>query len=119
MALVDSIIVFVVSLLIGGFGIYAGAWLVTGQQNYSHAVVTALVGALVWGIVSFFFGWIPFLGAALTLLAYLWVINLRYKGGWVNAALIALVAIVAITGVLYILVALNIAAPDALGVPGI
>lgn len=81
-------------------------------------VVTALVGAVVWAVVGFFLGWIPFLGALLTLLAYLAVINYRYPGGWVNAALVALVAWIASVVVLYVLAVLGVVAFDALGVPG-
>ncbi|PSP27534.1 hypothetical protein BRC65_05245 [Halobacteriales archaeon QH_2_65_14] len=41
-----SLLVFVVSLLIGGFGIYVGARLAFKSENYSHAVITALLVAL-------------------------------------------------------------------------
>lgn len=118
MALVDSIVVFVVSLLIGALGIYAGARVVTDVDDYVYAIVTALIGAVVWAVVGFFFGWIPFLGALLTLVAYLAVINYRYPGGWVNAIVIALVAWIASIVVLYVLAFLGLVTFEALGVPG-
>ena len=119
MALVDSIIVFVVSLLVGAVGIYAGARVITGRGDYTYAIVTALIGAVVWAVVAFFFGWIPLLGPLLALLAYVTVINYRYEGGWVNAAGISLVAWVAAFVVLYVLATVGLASFDALGVPGV
>jgi len=115
----DAIVVFIVSLLIGALGVYVGGRVVAGVEDYSHALITALIGALVWAIVGFFFGWIPLLGPALTLLAYVAVINWRFPGGWVDAALISLVAWVTSLLVLYVLALLDIGAFDAFGVPGV
>lgn len=118
MALIDSLVVFVVSLLVGALGIYVGARVVTDSEDYTYAIVTALIGALVWVVVAFFFGWIPFLGPLLALLAYVAVINARYPGGWVNAAVIALIAWVASVVVLYLLAVVGFATFEAVGVPG-
>jgi len=119
MALIDSIVVFIVSLLIGAIGIYAGARVVADYDDYTYAIVTALIGAIVWVVVAFFLGWIPFLGPLLALLAYIAVINARYPGGWVNAILIALVAWIASIIVLYVLAAVGFASFEAVGVPGV
>jgi len=119
MAILDSLVVFVVSLLIGALGVYVGARVVTGVDDYGYAVVTALIGALVWVVVAFFLGWIPFLGPVLTLLAYVGVVKRRYPGGWLTAATVALVAWVAAFVVLYVLAVVGVAEFGALGVPGI
>jgi hypothetical protein len=118
MALVDSAVVFAVSLLIGALGIYLGARIVTGREEYTYAVVTALLGAVIWAVVGFLFGWIPFLGPLLVLLAYVAVINYRYPGGWLNALLIALIAWVASLAVLYALALVGVGGFEAFGVPG-
>lgn len=118
MALVDSILVFVVSLLIGALGIYIGARIVADYDDYTYAIVTALIGAIVWVVIAFFLGWIPFLGPLLALLAYVAVINARYPGGWINAIAIALIAWFASIVVLYILATLGLASFEAIGVPG-
>jgi hypothetical protein len=118
MALVDSLIVFVISLLIGALGIYIGARVLTDFDDYSYAIVTAIIASLVWVVVAFFFGWIPFLGPLLALLAYATVINFRYPGGIVTAVGIALIAWVASLVILYILAVANITPFEALGVPG-
>lgn len=119
MALVDTVVVFVVSLLVGALGIHVGAALITGTEDYSHAVLTALLGSIVWAVVAFFLGWIPGLGPLLTFLAYLGVIKSRYPGGWLDAAGIALVAWVASLAVLYVLATTGWTSFEAVGVPGV
>ncbi|WP_135302253.1 hypothetical protein [Haloarcula amylovorans] len=118
MALIDSVVVFVVSLLVGALGIYVGARVVAGYDDYTYAIVTALLGAIIWGVVGFLFGWIPLLGPLLVLIAYVAVINARYPGGWGNAILIALIAWIASLVVLYLLALVGIGAFEAVGVPG-
>lgn len=119
MALIGSVVGFLVSLLIGALGIYVGASVIAGVKDYTYAVVTALIGSLVWFVVAFFVGWIPFLGPLLALLAYLWIINRRYPGGWLRAAGIALIALAATLVVVYLLGILGLAGFEALGVPGV
>ncbi|WP_254531862.1 hypothetical protein [Natrinema gelatinilyticum] len=114
-----SVIVFVVSLLIGALGIWAGARVIVGRADYDHAIVTALIGAIVWAIVGFFVGWIPLVGPLIALLAYIAVINWRYPGDWTAAAMIGLVAWVTVLIVLYVLAALGVTGFDAVGVPGV
>ncbi|MFB6106333.1 MAG: hypothetical protein ABEJ70_05105 [Halobacteriaceae archaeon] len=118
MALVHSLVAFVVSALVGGLGIYVGGRLVTGERDYEHAVWTALIGAFVWAVVSLLFGWFPVLGPVVTLLAWVAVINWRYPGGWVSAAAIGLVAWLAAIAVLWVLARLGVHGLGALGVPG-
>lgn len=116
---VGSVIVFVVSLLIGALGIYVGAKVVAGVEDYTYAIVTALIGAIVWGVVGFFFGWVPLLGPLLVFIAYLAVINWRYPGGWVDAIVITLIAWIAVLVVLYVLALGGLVSFDAVGVPGV
>ena len=118
MALVDSAIVFVVSLLVGALGIYLGARAITDYEDFTYAIVTALLGAIIWAVVGFLFGWIPLLGPLLVLIAYVAVINYRYPGGWGNAILISLIAWIASLVVLYLLALVGIGAFEAMGVPG-
>jgi hypothetical protein len=118
MALLDSLVVFVVSLLIGALGIYVGARVVVDVDDYTYAIVTALVASLVWVVVAFLVGWIPFLGPLLALVAYVAVINVRYPQGWVAAVGIALIAWLASLAVVFLLALLGVTAFDAVGVPG-
>ncbi|CAM2929254.1 MULTISPECIES: hypothetical protein [Halobacterium] len=119
MALLDSLVVFVVSLLVGALGIYVGARVVTDREDYTYAIVTALLGAIIWAVVGFLLGWIPLLGPLLVLLAYVAVINSRYPGGWGSAVLIAFVAWLTVLVVLYALAFLGLSTFDAVGVPGV
>jgi len=119
MTLLESALVFTVSLLVGALGIYVGGRVIAGYDDYSYAVVTALVGAIVWGVVGFFFGWVPLLGPLVVLLAYVGVINLRYPGGIGTAVLVALVAWFASLVVLYVLALVGITGFEAVGVPGV
>jgi hypothetical protein len=116
--MIENIIVFVVSLLIGAFGIFVGAKLIVDTEDYSYAFITALVGAIVWAVVGLFFGWIPLLGPLLVFVAYLGVINARYPGGWVDAAAITVVAWLSVLVVLYALAFLGVTGFEAAGVPG-
>lgn len=117
--MIESLIVFVVSLLIGAVGIYAGAKVVVDAEDYTYALITALLGAIIWAVVGFFFGWVPLLGPLLVLLAYLAVVNARYPGGWVDAAAITIVAWLSVLIVLYVLALIGVTGFDAVGVPGV
>ncbi|QZP37304.1 hypothetical protein [Halobaculum magnesiiphilum] len=117
-AAIDSLVVFVVSALVGGIGIHAGALVLSDARSYEHAVWTALIGALAWVVASALFGWLPLLGTALTYLAYLAVIKWRYRGGWITAAGIALVGWLAASLVLSLLSAVGFGGFSALGIPG-
>ncbi|WP_290812601.1 hypothetical protein [Halovivax sp.] len=116
--MIDSLVVFVVGLLIGALGIHVGAVVVAGVSDYGYAVVTALIGAIVWAVVGFFFGWIPLLGPAIVLLAYLWIVKRRYPGGWIDAGGITLVAWISVLAALYVLASAGYTTFDAVGVPG-
>jgi len=117
--MIESLIVFAVSLLIGALGIYLGAKFIVDAEDYSYAVITALIGAVVWAVVGFFFGWIPLLGPLLVFVAYLAVINARYPGGWIDAAAITIVAWISVLVVLYVLAVIGVTGFEAVGVPGI
>ena len=116
--MIDNLVVFAVSLLIGALGIYLGAKVIVDAEDYTYAIITALIGAIIWGVVGLFLGWIPLLGPLLAFVAYLAVINARYPGGWVDAAAITLVAWVSVLVVLYVLALLGVTGFDAVGVPG-
>lgn len=114
LSLVGSIVAFVVALLVGGLAIFVGAKVVVGVEDYGHAVVTALVGALAWALTA----WIPLVGPLLALVAWVWVIGRRYPGGWVTAALIGVVAWLAAVGILFVVDGVLGLGVGAFGVPG-
>jgi len=116
--LTTSLIVLIVNLIIGTIAIYAGARLIIDADTaISRAAVTALLGALAWALVSFFFGFIPILGPLLTLVAWVGIINWQYPGGWGTAAGIGLIAWLVAVAALFVLGSLGIVGFEALGVP--
>lgn len=119
MAIVEQLTVFAISLLTGGLGIYFAARLVTGVDDYSYAIGTALVGAIIWGVVGFFAGWIPLIGSIIVLLAWIGVINWRYPGGWIDASLIGLSAWIATLIILSLLATVGLPNYGSIGVPAI
>lgn len=119
MAVEDTAVVFLVSLLIGGLGIHVGALLIADSSEYGSAVLTAILGAIVWGVFGHLFGDVRYLGPAVVLLAYLAVIKLRYRTSWIEAGGIALVAWIAALGVLWLLAESGWTSFGAVGVPGV
>jgi hypothetical protein len=115
---VASAVVFVVSLLLGAVGIYVGARIIVGANDFDHAIVTALLGAIVWTVVGSLVGWIPLLGPVIALFAYIGVINWRYSTEWTAAAMIGLLAWLTVLAVLYVLAMVGITGFEAVGVPG-
>jgi hypothetical protein len=114
----DSLIVFVVSLLVGGLDIFVGAKLFTSASSYTYAVVTAGIAVLVRGLMSSLFGGSP-VGAALTLVAYLAVVTWRYGIGWLRAGAVALVAWVLAVVVLTALASVGVGSFSAVGIPDV
>ncbi|MFW6458389.1 MAG: hypothetical protein ACOCY6_03125 [Halodesulfurarchaeum sp.] len=112
---VGTVVSFVVALLVGGLGIHLGAAAVGKAEDYEHAIVTALLGALAWVLT----GWIPLFGPIIALIAWIGVINWRYRGGWVDAAIIGFLAWLAATVVLWIVNSIFRLGIGAFGIPGV
>ncbi|MFC6826535.1 hypothetical protein [Halopelagius fulvigenes] len=119
-SIVASALIWFVGLLVGAVGIAAGAKLLVDRDTgFRRAILTALVGATVWALVSYFLGGIPLVGPILMLIIWVGVINWIYPGGWGIAAGIGLIAWLVAVGILFALGTLGIVTPDALGIPGI
>jgi uncharacterized membrane protein YbhN (UPF0104 family) len=120
MSLLTSVVIFVVSLLIGAAGIYAGVRLVADSSvSFFSALITALLGVIVYAVLGFL-NFIPILGPLLLLVIWIGVINLRYPGGWLTAGGIGLVAWFVSVAVLYLLGSIfEFVSLSALGVPGV
>ena len=114
MALIGALVAFVIALIIGGLAIYVSARLVVDVDDYGHAIITALVGALAWALTA----WIPLIGTIIALIVWVAVINWRYPGGWGKAAIIGVVAWIAALLIIWVLNALLGLGIGAFGVPG-
>jgi hypothetical protein len=119
---VSGVIVFVVSLLVGGAAIHAGATFAMRGKDYPYAVVTALLGALAWTGVEVGLAWgdvnVGSLASVLALVVWVGVVKWRYEAGWLRAALIGVFAWLAALVALAALSILGVNAIDAYGVPG-
>lgn len=110
-----SIVAFFVALLVGGLAIYVSASIVVDVKDYSHAIVTALIGAIAWALTA----WIPLIGPLLALLVWIGVINWRYPGGWVKAAIIGGVAWLTALVIIFVLNTIFRLGVGAFGIPGV
>ncbi|MFB6235637.1 MAG: hypothetical protein ABEH81_14290 [Halopenitus sp.] len=111
---VGSIVSFLVALLVGGLAIFISAKFVVDVEDYSHAVITALIGAIAWALTS----WIPLIGSLLALVVWVGVIKWRYPGGWVKAGIIGAIAWVSALLILFVLNSLLGLGVGAFGIPG-
>ncbi|MFB6160617.1 MAG: hypothetical protein ABEJ61_05500 [Haloferacaceae archaeon] len=107
----DGVVVFAVSLLIGGAAIHASSRYAVyrdapGKMTFEHAVVTALLA------------WVPFVGSLLALVGWVAVIRWRYPGGWVEAGVTGAAAWAAAVVALAALELVGVGSVSALGVPG-
>lgn len=115
---VATAVVFLVSLVLGAVGIYVGARIIVGANDFDHAIVTALLGAIVWAVAGALVGSIPLVGPLIALVAYIGVINWRYASSWTAAAMIGLLAWLTVLAVLYVLAVFGVTGFEAIGVPG-
>lgn len=111
---IGSIAAFIIALLIGGLAIYISARFVVDVDDYSHAVVTAVLGAIGWALTA----WIPLIGPIIALIVWIWVIKWRYPGGWVKAGIIGGVAWIAALIILLIVNSVFRLGVGAFGIPG-
>ena len=110
-----SIVAFLVAVLVGGLSLAVAATLLTARDiDVVHGAITGLLGALVWAVLSL----VPLIGGLLAVVGYLVVVQVRYPGGWVRAALIAVAAWVVAQGILFVLGLVGIGV-GVLGVPGV
>lgn len=116
---INGVIVFAVSLLIGAAAIHVAAKYAVyrdqpGSMSFEHAILTALLGAVVWALLD----WVPLIGALLALAGWVAVIKWRYPGGWVKAGVTGATAWAAAVVVLAALELIGIRTVSALGIPG-
>lgn len=75
----------------------------------------ALLGAIGWALTA----WIPLIGPLIALVVWVGVINWRYPGGWVKAALVRAVAWISALVILLIVNSVFRFGIGAFGIPGV
>lgn len=120
MTLVTSLVIFAVSLIVGATGIYVGVRLISDSSvGFGSAVVTALLGVLVYALLGFL-NIIPLIGPILLLVIWVGVINLRHPGSWGTAVAIGFIAWICAVVLLYLLATVfDIGSLSALGIPSV
>lgn len=112
---IGPLVAFVVALLVGGLAIYVSARVVVDVNDYSHAIITALLGAIGWALTA----WVPLVGPLIALVVWVGVINWRYPGGWIKALIIGAGAWVSALGILFVINTVFRLGIGAFGIPGV
>lgn len=114
LGIVGNLVGWLVGLFVGGLALFVAAELVgAGNNDLEYGLVTALVGAVVWAVLSL----VPLVGWLLAPVGWVGVINWRYPGDWQQAVVVAVVAWVVALVVLYVLGALGLGGLSAVGIP--
>lgn len=89
-SLTNSIIVFFISLVVSGLIIYLVTKMFGEREGFGTALLTALIGAIIFALTYYFIGtgWIA---ALISGLAWLIAIGTMYKVGWLKAFFIAVI----------------------------
>ena len=118
--LTETVVVFVISLVIGAFGVHVGALVIAKTDDIGESLLTALLGAVVWGLVGRVVGAIPVVGPVLTplvaLVAYVALVKWRFDVTWLKAAGIAVRGWIVALGVLTVLAQFGLTSLEAVGV---
>lgn len=110
----ERLLGFALGVFVGGLALFVGGRFLGGGESYDHAVVTALIGALAWALLSP----IPLLGPVIALVGWIAVLKWRYPVGWLRAAGVGAAAWATAVVVVAALGLLGIDAIGAVGVPG-
>jgi hypothetical protein len=117
----SSILVLVVSILVGGLAIHVGSTFALASRNYAHAIVTAVLGALAWAAVNYLFTELALAGnlsSLIALIVWIGVVGWRYETGWLRAGVIGIFAWLAAIVALAVLDLLGVGGIGAYGIPG-
>jgi hypothetical protein len=90
MIVLEALIGFLISLIISSIIIYIAAKLFGEKEGFGTAILTALVGAIIFSLTSYFIG-IGWVAALIGGIAWLIALGSLYKIGWIKSFVIAVV----------------------------
>lgn len=123
--LTGAVLVFVVSVLVGGVGNYVGIRLVSDQHpSFVHAVVSTVLSAAVWALVSYGLqvsdaSVAPFTSALVALLVWVLVLYVRYDGGIVTAVPAGVASWLVAVATLSLVAVFTTVPFEAVGIPAV
>lgn len=86
----NSIILFLVGLLISTGVIYLITWILGQKRSIKIAFLAAIIGSIVYGIAYALFG-NEFLSAILGGIAWLFALKSIYRMGWIKSLVVAVI----------------------------
>ena len=110
----ERLLGFVLGLLVGGLALFVSSRILADVEGYDHAVLTALIGALAWALLSP----IPLLGPVIALAGWIAVLKWRYPVGWLRAGAVGAAAWATAVVAVAALELIGIGAVSAVGIPG-
>lgn len=110
----ERLLSFALGVLVGGLALFVSSRFLADGSGYDHAVLTAILGALAWALLSP----IPLAGPVVALVGWVAILKWRYPVGWLRAAGVGAAAWAVAVVVVAALELLGIDAVSAVGVPG-
>lgn len=124
--LIGTVIIFVVSMLAGGFGNYVSIRALSDNEvTFGHAVISSVISAAVWAGLSYLLNVyvetsvLVFGGALVSLLVWIVVLYFRYSGGIATAIPAAVFAWIIAVVVLYVVAVVSGLPFQAIGIPAV
>ena len=111
----ERLLGFALGLLVGGLALFVSSRVLANDLGYDHAVLTAVIGALAWALLSP----IPLLGPVIALVGWVAVLKWRYPVGWLRAGGVGVAAWATAVVVVATLELVGIDTVGAIGVPGV
>lgn len=94
----NSIILFLVGLLISTVVIYLITWILGQRRSLKIALFTAIIGSIVYGITYALFG-NGFISAVLGGIAWLLALKTIYRMGWIKSLIVAVIVWIITTAI--------------------
>ena len=111
----ERLLGFALGVLVGGVALFVSSRFLAEVKGYDHAVLTALIGALAWALLSP----IPLLGPAIALVGWVAGLKWRYPVGWLRAGAVGAAAWATAVVAVAALELLGLGGVSAIGVPGV
>lgn len=110
----ERLLGFALGVLVGGFALFLSSRYLAELHSYDHAVLTAIIGALTWSLLSP----IQFLGPVIALFGWVSILKWRYPVDWLHAGALGAGAWVTAMVVVAGLQLVGVETATAVGVPG-